>query len=229
MPSSMSTPATRSRQPSRAIELDDRQPNRVGTLRRARREHAVRPVVRGRPRRQLNPIDPVESPQHIEVRESLDVGEPRLEPGLDLQGAFRTMLRAEALRNLRRFPERGANAADWLECAGHGRLQCRARRWMSACGARGGAGGRPDVSEHATSASSAATKPPTGSEVYGDSVYDRLLDVKTTYDPDNVFHCNPSIRLRSASARSGQTRSYGETPRVRDRVACRRDQTMRRR
>ena len=36
-------------------------------------------------------------------------------------------------------------------------------------------------------------------EAYGDSVYDRLVDVKTTYDHDNVFHHNQSIRLRSAS------------------------------
>jgi FAD/FMN-containing dehydrogenase len=31
-------------------------------------------------------------------------------------------------------------------------------------------------------------------EAYGDSVYDRLVDVKTMYDPDNVFHYNQNIR-----------------------------------
>ncbi len=31
-------------------------------------------------------------------------------------------------------------------------------------------------------------------EAYGDSVYDRLVDVKTTYDADNVFHYNQNIR-----------------------------------
>jgi len=31
-------------------------------------------------------------------------------------------------------------------------------------------------------------------EAYGNSVYDRLVDVKTTYDPDNAFHYNQNIR-----------------------------------
>lgn len=33
-------------------------------------------------------------------------------------------------------------------------------------------------------------------EAYGDSVYDRLVAVKTKYDPDNVFHHNQNIRPR---------------------------------
>ena len=33
-------------------------------------------------------------------------------------------------------------------------------------------------------------------EAYGDPVYDRLVDVKTMYDPDNVFHHNQNIRPR---------------------------------
>ncbi|MGQ0563134.1 MAG: BBE domain-containing protein [Gemmatimonadota bacterium] len=35
-------------------------------------------------------------------------------------------------------------------------------------------------------------------EAYGDSVYDRLVAVKTTYDPDNVFHHNQNIHPLSS-------------------------------
>jgi FAD/FMN-containing dehydrogenase len=39
-------------------------------------------------------------------------------------------------------------------------------------------------------------------EAYG-SVYDRLVDVKTAYDPDNVFHHNQNIRPRSRDGARG--------------------------
>ena len=35
-------------------------------------------------------------------------------------------------------------------------------------------------------------------EAYGDSNYERLVDVKTTYDPDNVFHHNQNIHPRAS-------------------------------
>jgi hypothetical protein len=38
--------------------------------------------------------------------------------------------------------------------------------------------------------------PDRGREAYGGSVYDRLVDVKTTYDPDNIFHHNQNVRPR---------------------------------
>ena len=43
-------------------------------------------------------------------------------------------------------------------------------------------------------------------EAYGNAVYDRLVDVKTAYDPDNVFHYNQNIRPRLRSSSSGLMR-----------------------
>ena len=44
-------------------------------------------------------------------------------------------------------------------------------------------------------------------EAYGDSVYDRLVDVKTTYDPDNVFHHNQNISPGAGTHISGASRA----------------------
>jgi FAD/FMN-containing dehydrogenase len=44
-------------------------------------------------------------------------------------------------------------------------------------------------------------------EAYGDSVYDRLVDVKTRYDPDNVFHHNQNIRPGAGMRVSGASRA----------------------
>jgi hypothetical protein len=43
-------------------------------------------------------------------------------------------------------------------------------------------------------------------EAYGDSVYNRLVDVKTTYDPDNIFHHNQNIRPGSRDRVGGRSR-----------------------
>jgi len=45
-------------------------------------------------------------------------------------------------------------------------------------------------------------------EAYGDSVHDRLVDVKTMYDPDNVFHHNQNIRPCTGARISRASSAY---------------------
>jgi hypothetical protein len=47
-------------------------------------------------------------------------------------------------------------------------------------------------------------------EAYGDSVYHRLVDVKTKYDPDNVFHHNQNIRPGSTDSVGAPVRTAGQ-------------------
>jgi hypothetical protein len=53
-------------------------------------------------------------------------------------------------------------------------------------------------------------------EAYGGFVYDRLVEVQTTYDPENVFHHNQNIRPRSkrsdAPSRPGAHGAGAGTP-----------------
>jgi FAD/FMN-containing dehydrogenase len=44
-------------------------------------------------------------------------------------------------------------------------------------------------------------------EAYSDSIYDRLVDVKTAYDADNVFHHNQNIRPRVGGGVDGSNRA----------------------
>ncbi|MCG5481741.1 MAG: FAD-binding oxidoreductase [Ensifer alkalisoli] len=52
-------------------------------------------------------------------------------------------------------------------------------------------------------------------EAYGDSIYDRLMNVKTRYDPDNAFHHNQNIRPRINDCAGASDRAVtldGATP-----------------
>ena len=70
------------------------------------------------------------------------------------------------------------------------------------------AAGAPPSSEHVIvgrvrAAVAGDEEPGRVREAYGDAVYDRLVDVKTQYDPGNVFHHNQNIRPKS-DRRSGR-------------------------
>src|SRR5438128_7693879 len=94
-----------------AKQLDGCQANRVRTSRRSRRKHTVRPIVRGRRSDQFGPRQfvsmsmqfelrgAIELPEDDEMREALDVGEPRLKLGQDLEHAIGLVFSAKPLGN----------------------------------------------------------------------------------------------------------------------------------
>src|SRR5438094_7752273 len=92
-----------------ATQLDSGQANRVRTPRRPGRKHTVWPIVGGRRADQFGPMQfvsmsvqfelrgTIELPEDDEMREALDVGEPRLKLGQDLEHAIGLVFSAKSL------------------------------------------------------------------------------------------------------------------------------------
>src|SRR5437879_8727343 len=100
-----------------AAQLDGCQANRVRTSRRSGRKDTMRPIVGGRCTKQFGPMQfvslsvqfgsvqfelrgAIELPEDDEMREALDVGEPRLKLGQDLEHTIGLVLSAKTLGNL---------------------------------------------------------------------------------------------------------------------------------
>src|SRR5947208_17008339 len=89
-----------------AAQLDGCQANRIRTPRRSGRKHTMRPVVGGRCTQQFGPMQfvsmsvqfelrgAIELPEDDEMREALDIGEPRLKLGQNLEHAICLVLSA---------------------------------------------------------------------------------------------------------------------------------------
>src|SRR3989449_11148755 len=87
-----------------ATQLDGGQANRVRTSRRSGRKHAMRPIVGGRCTEQFEPMcselrRAIELPDDDEMREALDVGEPRLKLGQNLEHTICLVFSAKSLGN----------------------------------------------------------------------------------------------------------------------------------
>src|SRR6266576_4719542 len=93
------------------MQLGGCQANRVRTPRRSGRKHTMRPIVAGRRADQFGPMQfvsmsmqfelrgAIELPEDDEMREALDVGEPRLKLGQDLEHTIGLVLSAKTLGN----------------------------------------------------------------------------------------------------------------------------------
>src|SRR5271167_4055515 len=83
-----------------ATQLDDCKANRVRTSRRSGCKHSMRPIVGRRCTEQFEPMGAIKLPDHDEMREALDVGEPRLKIGKDLEHTICLVSSAKTLGNL---------------------------------------------------------------------------------------------------------------------------------
>src|SRR6266480_4571754 len=88
-----------------AAQLDGGQANRIGTPRRPGRKHTMPPIVGRRRSEQFVPTQfelrgTIELPDDDEMREALNVGEPRLKLGQDLEHTICLVLSAKTLGNL---------------------------------------------------------------------------------------------------------------------------------
>src|SRR5439155_17648366 len=87
-----------------ATQLDGCQANRIGTSRRSRRKHTMRPIVGWWCTEQFVPPQfelrgTIEFPDDDEMREALDIGEPQLKLGQNLEHAIGLVFSAKALGN----------------------------------------------------------------------------------------------------------------------------------
>ncbi len=92
-----------------ADQLHDRKTNRVGTAGRSSGKDSVGSIVDGRFADQIEVAGPVKLPEDEEVGESLNVDEPRLEFGQELEDTLGFMFRVQALGNVAEFGCRGCS------------------------------------------------------------------------------------------------------------------------
>src|SRR6266478_2275255 len=109
-----------------AKELDGGQANRIRTSRRSGRKHPMWPIVRWRRGDQFRPMQfvpmsvqfelrgTVELPDDDEMRESLDVGEPRLKFRQNLEHTIGLVFSAQPLGNFTYVLVRATHKSNWL-------------------------------------------------------------------------------------------------------------------